>query len=41
MALKKIISWIKQLWEDYWLEFETLDYETKEMLYFENLYRNR
>lgn len=40
MALKKIISWIKQSWEDYWLELESLDYETKEMIYLENLYKN-
>ena len=40
MALKNIIQLIKQWWDDYWLELESLDYETKEMIYFENLYKS-
>ncbi len=40
MALMKIISWLKQSWDNYWLEFESLDDEIKEAIYFENLYRN-
>ena len=40
MALKDIILRIKQWWNDYWLEFESLDNETKEMIYFENLYKD-
>ena len=40
MALKKIISWLKQRWDDFSQECESMDYETEEMIYFENLYRN-
>jgi len=39
MALKKIITWLKQSWDNYWLEFESLDDKAKEIIYFENLYK--
>ncbi|MHA1290317.1 MAG: hypothetical protein ACTSPB_23285 [Candidatus Thorarchaeota archaeon] len=39
MALKKIIARIKQSWDNWWVEFESLDYETKEMILRESIHK--